>query len=161
MPTKSLSFVEAIKSCFSKYVTFKGRARRSEFWWFYLLNALPSVVLCYMLVWKMNKRAELESQIYDAVFSGGDTAAIMAQAQSADSTFFTVAGIACVVSLLLFLPMLAVWVRRLHDTGKTGHLLWLCLFFGIGGIIPLLFCLGDSKREANKYGPSPKYQPQV
>lgn len=35
-----MSFGEAVSSCLSKYVTFSGRARRSEFWWFYLFCAL-------------------------------------------------------------------------------------------------------------------------
>ena len=40
-----MSFGEAIKSVFSKYATFSGRARRSEFWYFYLFNFLVSLVL--------------------------------------------------------------------------------------------------------------------
>lgn len=40
-----MSFGEAIKSVFSKYATFSGRARRSEFWYFFLFNFLVSFVL--------------------------------------------------------------------------------------------------------------------
>ena len=40
-----MNFGEAIKSVFSKYATFSGRARRSEFWYFFLLNALVVLVL--------------------------------------------------------------------------------------------------------------------
>lgn len=40
-----MSFVEAVKTCFQKYVTFKGRARRSEFWWFMLFNSVVSGIL--------------------------------------------------------------------------------------------------------------------
>ena len=40
-----MSFGEAIKSVFSKYATFSGRARRSEFWYFFLFNVLVSLVL--------------------------------------------------------------------------------------------------------------------
>lgn len=39
-----MSFVEAIKSCFSQYVGFKGRARRSEFWFFYLFIAIVETI---------------------------------------------------------------------------------------------------------------------
>lgn len=35
----------AVRTCFSKYVTFSGRALRSEYWWFTLFNMLMSVVL--------------------------------------------------------------------------------------------------------------------
>ena len=40
-----MNFGEAIKSVFSKYATFSGRARRSEFWYFFLLNFLVGIVL--------------------------------------------------------------------------------------------------------------------
>ena len=40
-----MSFVDAIKSAFSKYATFSGRARRSEYWYFVLLNVIVSVVI--------------------------------------------------------------------------------------------------------------------
>lgn len=37
IPTPMMSFGASVKTCFQKYVTFKGRARRSEYWWFCLL----------------------------------------------------------------------------------------------------------------------------
>ena len=40
-----MSFGEAIKVCFQKYATFSGRARRSEYWYFYLFTFLVSLVL--------------------------------------------------------------------------------------------------------------------
>ena len=44
-----MSFGEAIKSCFSKYATFSGRARRSEYWYFFLFNFLIGFVLGLIL----------------------------------------------------------------------------------------------------------------
>lgn len=44
IPTPMMSFGESVKTCFQKYVTFKGRARRSEYWWFCLLNCIVSIV---------------------------------------------------------------------------------------------------------------------
>lgn len=44
IPTPMMSFGESVKTCFQKYVTFKGRARRSEYWWFCLLNFIVSIV---------------------------------------------------------------------------------------------------------------------
>nr|MDQ6897787.1 DUF805 domain-containing protein [Actinomycetota bacterium] len=38
-----MSFADAIKSCFSQYVGFAGRARRSEFWYFYLFTIIVSI----------------------------------------------------------------------------------------------------------------------
>ena len=43
IPTPMMSFGESVKTCFQKYVTFKGRARRSEYWWFWLLNLIVSI----------------------------------------------------------------------------------------------------------------------
>lgn len=40
-----MSFVDAVKSVFSKYATFSGRARRSELWYFCLFNIIVSIVL--------------------------------------------------------------------------------------------------------------------
>ena len=39
-----MTFGKSIQSCFSKYVTFKGRACRSEFWWWYLFTFLVGFV---------------------------------------------------------------------------------------------------------------------
>ena len=39
-----MSFVESIQSAFKKYFVWKGRASRSEFWWFYLFILLGSIV---------------------------------------------------------------------------------------------------------------------
>lgn len=157
MPTKTLSFIEAIKACFAKYATFSGRARRSEFWWFYLLASIPSWIMSYMFKWKMGIKEELEQKAFDAVLNGGNVDEIYAQAGSFDNMFFAVVGICAVVSLILLIPMLAAWVRRLHDVGKSGHLLWLILVCGVGGIIPLIMAIPDGKPEPNQYGPSPKY----
>jgi uncharacterized membrane protein YhaH (DUF805 family) len=43
-----MSFTEAVTSVFSKYAIFKGRARRSEFWWFTLFSFVASVVLGFV-----------------------------------------------------------------------------------------------------------------
>ena len=39
-----MTFQTAIRTCFSKYFTFSGRASRSEYWWFFLFLILPSLV---------------------------------------------------------------------------------------------------------------------
>ena len=45
-----MSFGEAIKSVFSKYATFSGRARRSEFWYFYLFYILVAFGLTFLSI---------------------------------------------------------------------------------------------------------------
>jgi uncharacterized membrane protein YhaH (DUF805 family) len=61
------------------------------------------------------------------------------------------AGVAGVVSLVLFLPLLAATVRRLHDIGRTGW--WILIAFTLIGIIVLIvFYATDSEKAANQYG---------
>ncbi len=45
-----MGFAEAVRTCFNKYATFSGRARRSEYWWFYLFYILVSIVLEIIVV---------------------------------------------------------------------------------------------------------------
>ena len=42
---KSVSFIEAVKLAFSHYADFKGRSRRSEYWWFTLFNMIVSGII--------------------------------------------------------------------------------------------------------------------
>jgi uncharacterized membrane protein YhaH (DUF805 family) len=60
-----------------------------------------------------------------------------------------------VVGLALLLPSLAVAVRRLHDSGRTGWWLLIGLIPVIGTIVLIIFYVQDSQGD-NKYGPSPK-----
>lgn len=41
-----MTFADSIKTCFTKYVGFEGRASRSEFWWFYLVSFIASCIPC-------------------------------------------------------------------------------------------------------------------
>lgn len=60
-------------------------------------------------------------------------------------------------SLFVFIPFLAVNVRRLHDVGKSGWW-YLLIFVPIIGVIWLLVLLAtDSMPGENQWGPSPKY----
>ena len=132
--TPSMSFGEALKTCFKKYATFSGRARRSEFWWL--------------------------GQVAEVMFDEEKMAALTAQADSFDSTFYLLMAIIGIIGLLLLLPSLAVAVRRLHDTGKSGW--WLLAMIipivnFVIAIILLIYYLKDSDRNPNKFGPSPKY----
>jgi uncharacterized membrane protein YhaH (DUF805 family) len=89
-----MDFVTAIKTCFSKYAIFQGRAARSEFWWWVLFAMLVNGVL-----WAISRRLQI------------------------------VAGAA------LFLPNLAVSVRRLHDLDRSGWFLALPAPFWVIGFI--------------------------
>ncbi|MFJ7044960.1 DUF805 domain-containing protein [Streptomyces sp. NPDC101112] len=53
-------------------------------------------------------------------------------------------------------PMLAVSVRRLHDTGRSGRRMLIALIPVVGPVIYLVGMTVDSATGANEYGPSPK-----
>ena len=64
--------------------------------------------------------------------------------------------IGLIASLALLLPTLAVAVRRLHDTDKTGWWLLIALVPIVGAIVLIVFFVLDSTPGANRFGPSPK-----
>lgn len=125
-----MSFFDAIKSYFKNYATFKGRARRSEFWFTVLFTFLVSAALSIIfpgpteMVWDM----EVE------------------QTSAAENLW----------SLATLVPSLAVTWRRLHDVGRSGKYFFFILI-PIAGIIMLLIELTkDSQTGANQYGESVK-----
>jgi uncharacterized membrane protein YhaH (DUF805 family) len=125
-----VSFADAIKVCLSKYVDFTGRARRSEFWWFFLFTVLVSIV----------------ASILDAILGTGYGGS------SSGGVINTIA------SLALLLPSIAVAIRRLHDTSRIGWWILIGLIPIVGWIILIVFYCQDSHGD-NKYGPSPKGVP--
>lgn len=46
-----MNFITSIKTCFGKYATFTGRARRSEFWWLLLANFIASCIPVVNFIW--------------------------------------------------------------------------------------------------------------
>ena len=117
-----MNFTQAITSGFQNYVNFKGRAARSEFWYWVLFAFIASIV-------------------------GG----------LIDLVLFGAAGISLLqnlVGLALFLPGLAVSVRRLHDIDRTGW--WILIAFTVIGIIVLIAwdCIRGTVGP-NRFGPDP------
>jgi uncharacterized membrane protein YhaH (DUF805 family) len=112
-------------SVLKKYTDFDGRARRREFWMFFLINWIIGIVF----------------SIFDSAFGlkmGNNFGVLSA-----------------LYSLFTLIPSLALSVRRLHDTGRSGYNLFWAFLPIIGGIILLVYFLTDSKGD-NKYGPNPK-----
>ena len=68
-----------------------------------------------------------------------------------------VSGVSLLVTVGLLLPSLAVTVRRLHDTGRTGWWCFIALVPLVGAVVLLVFDCLDSTPGDNQYGPSPKY----
>ena len=114
-----MNFTDAVRICFSKYVTFSGRASRPEYWWFFLFLILGSAV----------------AGVLDAMFFG----TVSVETEISDTGAQVSAGnengpIAGLFGLGTFLPSLAVGWRRMHDTGRSGlYLLYpLIVMAGIG-----------------------------
>lgn len=61
-----------------------------------------------------------------------------------------------IYGLAVLVPSLAVTVRRLHDSDRTGWWIFIGLIPLIGAIVLLIFMLLDSTPGKNQYGPSPK-----
>lgn len=110
-----------------KYAVFDGRAGRQEYWFFILFNILISMALGYVDWLTGNINPETGLGVLSGIYALG-----------------------------VMIPGMAVSVRRLHDTGRSGW--WLLITFVpvIGAIIFIYFMVLDSNPEINEYGPSPK-----
>ena len=109
-----------------KYAVFSGRARRTEFWMFTLVNIAVSMLLAFV----------------DNSF--GMTVA------------YGVGMLSSLYGLVVLIPSLAVAVRRLHDTGRSGWWWLISLVPLIGAVVLLIFATQDSQPGSNKYGPNQK-----
>ncbi|MBT5615062.1 MAG: DUF805 domain-containing protein [Flavobacteriales bacterium] len=121
-----MTLAQSVSSCFNNYATFKGRASRSEFWYFYLFTIIVSFVLSFINSF--------------GVGYGSETIATIG------------AGLYGIFALAVLLPSLAVTVRRLHDVNRSGW--WLLIYLTIIGIFVILYWLckaGDNNE--NNYGP--------
>ena len=103
-----------------RYAVFDGRARRQEYWMFFLFNIIIAVVL----------------NVIGALIK------------------FPFLGI--LYALAVLLPGIAVAIRCLHDTGRSGWWILIGLVPVVGGIILLVFMILDSQPGTNAYGPNPK-----
>ena len=100
---------------------------------------------------------KVKEESVNDIFSGNgiDTAAIESQDPTGTIIFLCV--LMFIIGIAIFIPQLSAMVRRLHDVGKSGNILWLYLLCGIGGIIGLILCIPEGTPEPNKYGESPKF----
>ena len=146
---------KAIKTCFRKYATFTGRARRSEFWFFYLFNYIISIALS--LVGTIVTVGIIFAKVLPVAMAGAVTDEfIMETGMTAPATMLVIYAIVSLYSLAAFLPGLAVTWRRLHDIGKSGAHYFLGLIPLVGPIILLVWLCRDSQPGDNRFGPNPK-----
>lgn len=126
-----MSFGEAVKSFWSHYATFKGRARRSEYWFIQLFLIVTNLAVAAI----------------DLALMGGDVDRFMANG----------GGIVGLIWIFVtIVPALAVLVRRLHDTDKSGWWVLLGLVPFVGGVVLFVFTVLDSTAGENKHGASAK-----
>ncbi|WP_103535919.1 DUF805 domain-containing protein [Streptomyces sp. SM11] len=65
-----------------------------------------------------------------------------------------------IYTVAILVPALAVGVRRLHDTGRSGWWLLIALVPLVGAIVLIVFLASEGKPETNQYGVNPKLAPQ-
>ncbi len=117
------------------YAVFTGRARRSEYWFFVLFNFLAAII-CMFIDRLLGSTFTFNLQGVQQVLPYGYV-----------YLFY---------SLAVFIPGLAVLVRRLHDVGKSGWFFLIILIPLLGAIWLLVLLFTDSQVGNNKYGPNPK-----
>ena len=125
-----MSFADAIKSGFSNYANFHGRARRSEYWFFTLF------VVVLMIV-------------FEALLS-------IAKASGSPALMLIVSLPALIFDLGILLPILAINVRRLHDIDRSGWWYFLLLVPIVGYIVWLIWFCTPGTIGPNRFGEDPK-----
>ena len=120
-----MTFAQSITSGFRRYLDFKTRSSRSEYWWWTLFSMLTSAI----------------ATICDEAVFGSDS-----------NPLYTLN------ALVLFIPGIAVAVRRLHDTDRSGW--WFLLAFTVIGILLLLYWyVQPGTQGMNRYGHEPLKSP--
>lgn len=115
------------------YATFTGRTRRRTFWMFILTGILLAAGL-----------ALIDEALGLRVSTRPDDDGLLVS----------------LLTLALLLPTIAVTVRRLHDTGRSGSNLWLLLIPLFGWLTLLAWLSEDGQPGSNKWGPNPKGRTQ-
>lgn len=131
-----MTFIDAVKSCLAKYATFRGRAPRSEFWYFWLFSIIVLLI------------ATIIDGILGTTFSMTNPATGLEQSVGYGYVYMLTA-------IALLLPSLAVAVRRLHDTDRSGWWLLIGLIPLIGAIVLLVWYVTKGTPGDNRYGPDP------
>jgi uncharacterized membrane protein YhaH (DUF805 family) len=111
----------------NKYAVFEGRARRKEYWLFTLFNALIVTGLSFV-----------------DMFTGW---------YSLEGAIGMLSGL---YSIAVLIPSIAVGVRRLHDTDRSGWWLLLCFLPVLGVVVLLIFFVLDGTPGSNRFGEDPK-----
>jgi uncharacterized membrane protein YhaH (DUF805 family) len=122
-----VDFGTAIKLGFQRYFDFKARSTRAEYWWWSLFTI---------------------GVFFIALFIDG-----MTGTYNEDIGYGVLSGL---FSLAIFIPDVALGIRRLHDINRTGW--WILLWFVIvvGWIVLFVWSIEKGDKGTNKYGPDPR-----
>jgi len=146
-----MNFISSIKTCFKKYIDFKGRASRSEYWFFIWFFILLWVGLLFAgEYWdESNLFYELSDSLYNTLN-------------------YLIIGLIYGFPLICLIPLISVTIRRIHDIGQSGFVILIFVFgFFIAFILKneiivrivfILLGVFLMKKSAgkNKFGPIPK-----
>ncbi len=124
-----MGMMEAVKMFFARYTDFEGRSSRAEYWWVFLFQFLVVI----------------------AAYIGMGLAFVIGL--PALSIIFMIAMVLYFLAALV--PGIAVIVRRLHDTDRSGWWYFIGLVPLIGGIILLIFFCNSGTKGANRFGDDP------
>jgi len=126
-----MTFPKAVSTCFQKYITFQGRAPRSEYWYFTLFGAILATVA---------KIIEI-------------TADLPPLDPNSKNSLLVVLTI-----VLIFPAMISVTVRRLHDLNRSGWWLWLHVIPILGLIVLLSWYCQEGTDGDNRFGSDPLHE---
>jgi len=127
-----MGFAAAVKSFWTNYKTFSGRARRSEYWFIQLFLVLTNLAVAAI----------------DLALMDGDVDRLIANGGGG------IVGLMWILATIV--PAVAALVRRLHDTSRSGWWALMVLVPIAGAIVILVFTVEDSVSGDNTYGASPK-----
>ena len=127
-----MGFATAVKSFWSNYTNFSGRARRSEYWFIQLFLFLTNLAVAAI----------------DLALMDGDLERFIANGGGG------IVGLIWILATIV--PAVAVLIRRLHDTSRSGWWALMVLLPVAGAIVILVFTVQDSDSGDNTYGASLK-----
>lgn len=151
-PIRGVSFGGAVRRFFAKYARFSGRASLSEFWWMFLWSIIVGIVISVVAL------AVILPSIFELAASGALDTETEQTSLATNAAIWSVIGrfagiwiVVVLIELALVIPWLAMTVRRLHDSNKSGHLAWLLLVPSVGHLIVLILCLMPSEAYGQRF----------
>jgi uncharacterized membrane protein YhaH (DUF805 family) len=127
-----------------RYATFSGRSQRREFWLFILFVVVVGAVA----------RAVDHTLGFDPAHVYEDDLFAFGRVFPVHVLFY--GPISFLSGALLFLPTLAVTIRRLHDADRSGWWVLIQIIPIIGTLVMLIFLVSDGTHGSNRFGPDPK-----